>query len=68
ETAKLYGGVDALPTTFYIDRNGTLVDATMGLPEREEIEDHVKRTLASGKTSAVAPTTPTATSVGGGQH
>jgi len=68
DTAKLYGGVDALPTTFYIDRNGTLVDATMGLPERDELEDHVKRTLAEGRTSTVSPTASTATSVGGGQH
>ena len=69
DIAKLYGGVDALPTTFYIDRNGTLVEVTMGLPsEREEIEDNVKRTLASGKTSQTSPTTSTAASVGGRQH
>jgi peroxiredoxin len=69
DVAKLYGGVDALPTTFYIDRNGTLVDVTMGLPsEREEIEDNVKRTLTSGKTSQNSPTTSTAASVGGRQH
>ena len=68
DTAKLYGGVDALPTTFYIDRNGTLVDAIMGLPERDEIEENVKRVLASGKASAVSPTATTATGVAGAQH
>ena len=40
-----YGGVQFLPETFYIDRDGKLVDRAFGLKGREEIEDHVKKAL-----------------------
>jgi peroxiredoxin len=41
-----YGGVQFLPTTFYIDRNGKIVDRVFGLKGKGEIEDDVKRALA----------------------
>src|SRR5712692_5771004 len=34
-----YGGVPALPETFFIGRDGKIVDKTMGLHGRAEIED-----------------------------
>ena len=40
-----YGGVQFLPETFYIDRNGKVVDKGFGLKSRSEIEDDVKKIL-----------------------
>ena len=40
-----YGDVQALPTTFYIARDGTIVDKITGLLDRKDIEDAVKKAL-----------------------
>ncbi|HWR35776.1 MAG TPA: TlpA disulfide reductase family protein [Clostridia bacterium] len=45
--SELYGGVNFLPTTFYIDRNGKIVDRVFGIVNRKEIEDNVKKALES---------------------
>lgn len=42
-----YGDVEDLPTTFYIDRNGKIVQFAMGLLDRSEIEQNMK--IALGK-------------------
>jgi peroxiredoxin len=52
KVADPYGGVDALPTTFYVDRNGKVVAATIGLVDRDEIEANIKKALGSGEPSA----------------
>ena len=49
KVAEPYGGVDALPTTFYVDRNGKVVAATIGLVNRDEIEANIKKALGSGE-------------------
>ncbi len=41
----LYGGVPALPQTFFISRDGKIVDKIIGLKGRSEIEDAVKKAL-----------------------
>jgi peroxiredoxin len=41
-----YGGVQFLPETFYLDRDGKIVDKAFGLKGRGEIEDDVKKILA----------------------
>lgn len=41
-----YGGVDALPTSFFIDRKGTVVAAQMGLSSESAMEANVKKALA----------------------
>jgi peroxiredoxin len=46
---KPYGGIDALPTTFFVDRNGKVVAATVGLADRDEIEADIKKALGAGK-------------------
>ena len=48
---KQYGGLDALPTTFFIDRNGKIVASTVGLAPRDEIEDNIRKAIASGAPS-----------------
>jgi cytochrome c biogenesis protein CcmG/thiol:disulfide interchange protein DsbE len=40
-----YGGVQFLPSTFFIDRNGKIVDRVFGLKSRSEIEDDIKLSL-----------------------
>jgi peroxiredoxin len=42
-----YGGVQFLPESFYIDRNGKVVDRAFGLKGRGEIEDGIKKIIAS---------------------
>jgi cytochrome c biogenesis protein CcmG/thiol:disulfide interchange protein DsbE len=40
-----YGGLDALPTTFFLDRNGTVVAAQLGMTTKEELERNIKKAL-----------------------
>ncbi len=40
-----YGGVQFLPETFYIGRDGKMVDKAFGLKGRGEIEDNIKKIL-----------------------
>ena len=40
-----YGNVQYLPTSFYISRDGTIVDKMTGLLDRKDIEEAVKKTL-----------------------
>jgi thiol-disulfide isomerase/thioredoxin len=48
-----YGGVDYLPMSFYVDRTGKVVEATAGLSSKDEIEANIKKTIASGTTTAM---------------
>jgi peroxiredoxin len=52
--ADLYGGMQFLPTTFYIDRQGKIVDRVFGLVSHSEIESNIKKALG-GTSSAQAP-------------
>ncbi|MFZ1085157.1 MAG: TlpA disulfide reductase family protein [Terracidiphilus sp.] len=40
-----YGGLDSLPTSFYVDRNGVVVAAQLGLTSKDEIEANIKKAL-----------------------
>jgi thiol-disulfide isomerase/thioredoxin len=42
-----YGGVPAMPETFFIGRDGKVVDKIIGLKGKSEIEDAVKKTLST---------------------
>jgi thiol-disulfide isomerase/thioredoxin len=50
KVADTYGGVDGLPTTFYVDRSGKVVDRVLGGVSKAEIEESIKKTL--GPTTA----------------
>ncbi len=50
-----YGGVQFLPATFYIDREGKVVDRVFGLVSRSEIEDNIKLALGPGAAAAAPP-------------
>src|SRR5882762_1616985 len=49
EVGTAYGGVQFLPATFYIGRDGKVVDKVFGLKGRGEIEDSIKKALAEGQ-------------------
>jgi thiol-disulfide isomerase/thioredoxin len=44
-----YGGVNALPTTFFLDRDGKLIAREFGLQSRSVFVDHIKRALSQGQ-------------------
>ena len=54
KVADNYGGVDALPTTFYIGRDGKIVSRVFGLVSHREVEQNVRAALKQGP--AVAQT------------
>jgi cytochrome c biogenesis protein CcmG/thiol:disulfide interchange protein DsbE len=41
-----YGGIPYLPSTFYISRDGKVVDRVFGLVSRSEIENNIQKALA----------------------
>jgi peroxiredoxin len=51
-TAQMYGGVDALPTTFLIDRTGKIAAVHVGLTSKKDFEDGIEQLL---KDSSPAP-------------
>ncbi len=44
-----YGGLQFLPATFYIGRDGKVVDKVFGLKTRNEIEEDIKKALAEAQ-------------------
>ncbi|MEO8724870.1 MAG: redoxin domain-containing protein [Acidobacteriaceae bacterium] len=48
---EAYGGVEGLPTTFYIGRDGKVIDSVSGLISKSEIEDNIKKALATSATA-----------------
>jgi cytochrome c biogenesis protein CcmG/thiol:disulfide interchange protein DsbE len=43
--SQAYGGLDALPASFFVDRNSIVVAAQLGLTSKEEIEANIKKAL-----------------------
>jgi cytochrome c biogenesis protein CcmG/thiol:disulfide interchange protein DsbE len=58
KVADLYGGIEYLPTTFYIDRNGVVLDRVFGQPERAEIEKNIQRVIATTAKPVSQPARP----------
>ena len=46
---KAYGDVDVFPTSFFIDRKGNIVAASMGLTSKDELEGNIQKALGEGK-------------------
>jgi cytochrome c biogenesis protein CcmG/thiol:disulfide interchange protein DsbE len=44
---KQYGGLDELPTSFFISRKGTVVAAQLGLTSKDDIEANIKKALGN---------------------
>ena len=53
-----YGGVPALPESFFIGRDGKIVDKIIGLKGRGDIEDSIKRALNTSGGTTQATATP----------
>jgi thiol-disulfide isomerase/thioredoxin len=53
-----YGGVPALPESFFVGRDGKIVDRIIGLKGRDEIEDAIKKALSTQVGSGQPDTTP----------
>jgi peroxiredoxin len=51
KVAPAYGGVDSLPTSFYIDRKGVVQVETIGLASKDEVEAHIKELIGSTGTA-----------------
>jgi cytochrome c biogenesis protein CcmG/thiol:disulfide interchange protein DsbE len=47
--SKPYGGLDDLPTSFFVDRDGTVIAAQVGLTSKDEIERNIKKALGTVK-------------------
>jgi len=54
EVANLYGGLDGLPTTFFLDRSGKVVDQALGLESESLMEDAIKKSLGNETTSTAS--------------
>ncbi len=46
--ARKYGGVEFLPTSYFVGRDGKLVSDTAGLLSKSEVESSIKKALATG--------------------
>ena len=44
-TADKFGGIEALPTTFLIDRDGKIADVHVGLASKSDFEDAIEQLL-----------------------
>ena len=54
EVEQAYGGIQFLPVTVYVDREGKVVDKVFGLKGRAEIEDDIKKALGGKQPMAQA--------------
>jgi peroxiredoxin len=54
KTAEIYGGVDSLPSTFLVDREGRVASIHVGLVSKSDYEAEIVELLKEGRT-AVAP-------------
>ena len=50
-----YGGIDYLPMSFYVDRNGVIQEETAGLTGKDEVEAHIKKILGTATAQNAGP-------------
>lgn len=46
---KSYGGLEAMPTSFYVDRKGTIIAMRMGITSKDEMEEQIKKALGAAQ-------------------
>jgi peroxiredoxin len=51
-TSQMYGGIEALPTTFLIDRKGKIAAAHVGLSSKKSFEDGIEQLLQDSISTA----------------
>ncbi len=47
--SKLYGDPEVFPTSFFVNREGKIVAATMGLTSKDDLENNIKKALGTGE-------------------
>src|SRR5262249_15287779 len=62
--ADAYGGVQALPTSFYIGRDGKIVARVFWLVSKSEVVDNINAALKQGQSQAAAMPVQQLASVG----
>jgi thiol-disulfide isomerase/thioredoxin len=55
-TMSSYGGVDYLPMSFYVNKDGVVVTQTAGLGTKDEIEANIKKLIAASASASTATT------------
>jgi peroxiredoxin len=45
---RKYGGIEFLPTSFFVGRDGKVIAETAGLVSKDEVESSIKKALATG--------------------
>jgi cytochrome c biogenesis protein CcmG/thiol:disulfide interchange protein DsbE len=45
QLSKPYGGLDSMPTSFYVDRSGTIVAEQLGITSKDDIEANIRKAL-----------------------
>lgn len=60
QLADQYGGVEGLPTTFYIGRDGKIVKKVAGLVSESEVEQGIRAALQQGTPAAATRSPQTA--------
>jgi thiol-disulfide isomerase/thioredoxin len=46
--SKPYGGLDAMPTSFYVDRAGNVVAVQLGITSKDDMEANIRKSLGAG--------------------
>ena len=59
-TSQAYGGVESLPTTFLIDRDGRIAAIHVGVASRKEFEDGIDELLQEKTTTGITGAVPAA--------
>jgi cytochrome c biogenesis protein CcmG/thiol:disulfide interchange protein DsbE len=54
KVGELYGGVEGLPTSFFLDRSGKIVDRVLGLAGERVFVDAIKKSLGDSQGSKPA--------------
>jgi len=54
DVGNAYGGLEFLPTTYFVGRDGNVTGRILGLKSRSDLEDNVKKALASVPVSQTA--------------
>ena len=51
KVADLYGGIDGMPTLFFVDRSGRIVEHELGLRGMDILEANIKKSMNSAETA-----------------
>ncbi len=49
---KAYGGVEYLPTSYYVGRDGKIIEESAGLISKDEVEANIKKAMDAGSSAA----------------